>query len=60
MMTKEELRTICDVVGGARVVADYVPSTVRAVHQWLAGKRKISRPVEARIRELHRQRTEVA
>lgn len=60
MMTKEELRAVCDAVGGPKVVAEYVPSTVRAVHQWLAGSRKISRPVEARIRELHRRHTEAA
>lgn len=57
MMTKEELRAICDVVGGPEAVAEFVPATLRAVHHWLAGSRKLRPPVEARIRELYRQHT---
>jgi hypothetical protein len=54
-MSKEEFREICEAVGGKRVVAEFMPVTVRAVDHWLAGSRRIQPVEEARIRELHRQ-----
>ncbi|MFO0958222.1 MAG: YdaS family helix-turn-helix protein [Isosphaeraceae bacterium] len=55
MMTREEFKAVCDVVGGKKAVAEFVGVTVRAVEHWLAGSRKIQTPEEALIRELHRQ-----
>ena len=60
MMSKEEFRVICDAVGGPKVVADFVPTTIRSVDHWRAGTRQIRPPVEARIRELYRQHMEGA